>query len=112
MDKETIEEVTNNTTTVCSAPPYATIIDVLPSLQNQSIERNIQLNDKNNTNTNNNECNAISTVIFNNPIHFVKLSFKSLLGGIFITLFIYETDDIKRKDLLYYILLSIIAIGN
>lgn len=100
-----------------SAPPYATIIDIVPAEKYIYDERNIKSNEIMEVNKNilRNEINNYSNILNNikiNPISCIKFSCKSLLFSIFITLFIYETDDITRKDLLYYILLSIIAIGN
>lgn len=115
MNKELSD--TNSTEDISSAPPYATIIDILPSVPTRYTERNIKQNeelqiDKNkNKEQNSQSSNLINNIIIN-PVSCIKISCKAVLSSIFITLFIYESDDMTRKDLLYYILLSIIAISN
>jgi hypothetical protein len=83
------------------APPLATVLDI-----NSCNNRNIYYDPI--ENTNNNSSNRLTI----NPIKCLKLTSNALLSGIFITIFIFESDDISRKELLYYILLSIIAIGK
>lgn len=113
MDNEIVEK--QSIQEEASAPPYATIVDILPIEKTIYIERNLKKNEEIKINKNiiknekNNKLN-INNII--SPVSCIKISSKALLTSIFITLFIYETDDITRKDLLYFILLSIIAIGN
>jgi hypothetical protein len=100
-----IKEKNENVVEIVSAPPYATIVDISHTDRIIDSERNSR-----------NKVIETNNYILNSGIisrvEFLKLSSKGLLVGIFITLFIYETDEMTRKDLLYYILLSIIAIGK
>lgn len=111
MNKEIPD--TNSIEDISSAPPYATVVDILPSVPTRYIERTLKQNEELQINKNkkHQSSNIINNIIIN-PVSCIKISCKALLSSIFITLFIYETDDMTRKDLLYYILLSIIAISN
>jgi hypothetical protein len=118
MNKDIVKTETLNSECIPPfAPPLATVLDISNSsnanrnIYYEAIERN-NINNINNNNSTNNSTNNNSSRLVINPVKCLKLTANGLLTGIFITIFIFESDDISRKELLYYILLSIIAIGK